>query len=251
MSILANYFTSVKINIFDKFESILDKWNKAGKALQNQTNGENFLEIKNIENSITDNRDKNIRLPIIENNLQSYFLNVFERNLFFKYSLKEEEIANSDIIFICVNTPSTKEPKLTENFDVNTISSFISRGIQLSLENVYSSLESICDSILKTENFQLIFRKRILIQKSTVQIETLRFIREYIINFYQKNFNHLQRIYLQEINAKIGVSLLIELKSEKDIENFVDEYFLLVNIPEFLAEGKYINNLEIIYNFTI
>lgn len=252
MSILANYFKSVKINIFDKYQTILDKWNNAGKALiinKNKLYNINDQTIEKTEEEIvytindnsnyTQNKDKTT-LPIIESNLQNYFSNVYEKNLFFKCSLKEEEIATSDLIFICVNTPSSKEPKIVDNFDVNYISSLISRGIQLSLDNVYSSLEFICDSILNTNKFNLIFKRRILIQKSTVQIETLKFIREFIVNYFKKNISILKRIIEEKLenDNDNNKNFIFEFDNEEEIEKFVDEYFLLVNVPEFLAEGK-------------
>ena len=255
MSILANYFKRVKINILDKYQTILDKWNNAGKALKQLSNNKSNIKntnnlfnnkghVEGIINTNNENHLENsiskITLPIIENNLKNYFINVYEKNLFFKHSLKEEEIANSDIIFICVNTPSSKEPKMTDNFDVNYISSLVSRGIQLSLDNVFSSLEFICDSILKTNKFQMVFKKRILIQKSTVQIETLKFIREFIINFFKKNVLILKKIIREECESSNDNNYLQKFSAEEDVEKFVDEYFLLVNIPEFLAEGKII-----------
>lgn len=254
MSILANYFKSVKINIFDKFQTILDKWNNAGKALKQLSINNSNSPINNTNNpyskgeSTNTNNINTINLPIIEKNFQNYFLNVYEKNLFFKYTIKEDEIANSDIIFICVNTPSSKEPKITENFDLNSISSLISRGIQLSLDNVFSSLQFICDSILKTNNPHMIFKKRILIQKSTVQIETLKQIREFIINFFKKNIIVLKKLIADDRSNNIdnifygGFCVKKNFRSfvaEADVERFVDEYFLLVNIPEFLAEGNY------------
>lgn len=236
MSILGNYFKNFKIIINDKFEGILDKWNNSGKSL-----------IKNINEENYDINNKKINLPIIEKNLQNYFLNVFNNNLFFKYDLTEEEIASSDLIFICVNTPSITEQKFSDNFDINSINNLINRGIQLSLDNVYSSLENICDAIINTNNYELIFRQRILIQKSTVHIETLKFMREFLIGFFLKKYEIIKKISDEKLNifqnprnknSDFNLNTYFFINNKSNIENFIDKFFLLVNIPEFLAEGN-------------
>lgn len=244
MTIFANYFKNFKINIYDKFASTLDKWIKAGRELISSASQGN--------ETIWDNKDTEelIALPIVEKNFQNYFLNVFEKNLFFKNSLTNIEIADNELIFICVNTPSITDEGLKENFDLNFISQRINQGIQLSLDNVYSSIENILTAIINTNDITKVFRKRIIIQKSTVQIDTLKNIREKIIEFFKKNFSLVKNLQILSDNELInkakyytstsigGASAFLNIATDDEIQKFVDEYFMLVNIPEFLAEGK-------------
>lgn len=211
MTVLANFYRNINIHIYDKFKSLVEKWRQAGHSLVNNT----------------DKRD--IKLPIVEKSLQELYAKVFNKNLLLTDEIKNEDLSTYDVIYICVNTPSTTNYKIKTDHSIDELQKEINRGIQLSLENVYSSIEGICEKILESKDVNCIFRERIIIQKSTVPIETLKGIKMLIKTFYKKNLDKLNVI------LKNSGSVLIE--TDDELNNFVSRYYKLVNIPEFLAEG--------------
>src|SRR4051812_24112499 len=64
MSVLANYYPKIKIQIFDTFKEILNRWIESGRKLKEENNN-------------------NHKLPIVEKNFDILFKKTFENNLFF------------------------------------------------------------------------------------------------------------------------------------------------------------------------
>ena len=79
MTIFANFHKEINFYVYDVYKKIIDKWN-----------------------NVKDEKS----LPIVEPLLFEYFQKVWNKNLFFIDNLSEELIIKSDIIFVCVNTPS-------------------------------------------------------------------------------------------------------------------------------------------------
>jgi UDP-glucose 6-dehydrogenase len=110
MTIFAYQYPGIKISIFDKNEQLIQKW----------------------RNSKTDS------LPIIEPKFRKYFEQVYNRNLFFCSELNSN-LEEFDLIFICVNTPSSSSYKISLKDSLNGLNQLshdINRGIQISTDNV-------------------------------------------------------------------------------------------------------------------
>jgi UDP-glucose 6-dehydrogenase len=110
MTIFAYQYPGIKINIFDKNEQLIEKWRKA----------------------------KLDSLPIIEPKFRKYYEQVYKRNLFFLSELNSN-LEEFDLIFICVNTPSSSCYKISLKESLNGLSQLsndINRGIQISTDNV-------------------------------------------------------------------------------------------------------------------
>ena len=230
MTVFAHYHPNIKFSIYDKSKNVLDKWNISGKSSKNI----NCLDDENKEIRTT-------TLPILENKFEKIFKNVFESNLFFKEDL-QEEVWNSEVIFICVNTPSTTRTKIRTNLSIEEIEKEISQGIELNMSYVYSCVDEICQIILNSNEMKIIFKPRIIVQKSTVTLETLSTIHKRIRNFFLNNKEQLNKIISPNIGDK-SEYLTMNLHTPDDINEYVDKTFRLVNIPEFLAEGSAMNNL--------
>ena len=93
----------------------------------------------------------------------------------------------------------------------------INMGIELNLENVYNSVEEICERIISTGDPKVILKERIFIQKSTVSMETLQTMHYRIKKIIKKYSNTLIKILDQNFN----------------IDEFASRYYQLVNIPNF------------------
>lgn len=225
MTVFASQYKNKKFIINDKFKNVIDKWNNSGKILR-----------KSIENINKDDVQSN--LPIVEKNFHNLFSNVFNENLFFKNFYSDEEILATDVVFVCVNTPSLYSNKIKTNISIEQIELEIKRGIEHDMRNVFDCLEELCERILQSKNLLSIFKERIIIQKSTVPIETLKLIKDKIFKFFKNNRTRI----LEIIDAK-NSHLLEYFEYDHKIFEYVSKYFKLVNIPEFLAEGSAINNL--------
>ena len=110
MTIFAYQYPGIKISIFDKNLELTKKWQNA----------------------------KFESLPILEASFSEYFEKVFNKNLFFISELNSD-LEQFDMIYICVNTPSSSSYKISLSDSLNGIGSLskeINRGIQISTENV-------------------------------------------------------------------------------------------------------------------
>lgn len=188
MTVLAHYYKNINIKIYDKFKTLISRWDEA-------------MMSKNYS-----------ALPLKEHNLEGMIEDVYNRNMFFTSNITDDDLRNTDVIFICVNTPSTTHTANSTSMD--ELEKEINKGIELSMTNVYQSLGELCDRIMSDPTMK---KERIVIQKSTVPIETLRKMKEVIEGCAKKHNVHLN----------------------EDI----DKYYKLVNIPEFLAEGTAMKNL--------
>ena len=230
MTVFAHYHMDIKFSIYDKSKNVLDKWNIAGKNLNNN----NCFDEENTEIKTT-------TLPILENKFEKIFKNVFDNNLFFKEDL-QEEVWNSEVIFICVNTPSTIHTKIRTNLSIEEIEKEISQGIELNMNYVYSCVDEICQIILNSNDIKTIFKPRIIVQKSTVTLETLSTLHRRIRNFFLNNKEQFNKIISSNIGDK-SEDMIMKWNTPDDINEYVNKTFRLVNIPEFLAEGSAMNNL--------
>ena len=110
MTIFAYQYPGIKISIFDKNQELIKKWQNA----------------------------KLDSLPIVEPSFTNYFEQVINKNLFFISELNTD-LEEFDMIYICVNTPSSCSYKISLSDSVNGItklSNDINKGIQISTENV-------------------------------------------------------------------------------------------------------------------
>lgn len=233
MSVFANYHSNIQFTLYDKSKSVTDKWNDAGRYYKSTVNS----NLENSDTNSSDSQDFKTKLPILENNFGEIFKKVFDKNLFFKDDLKEE-VLTSDVIFICVNTPSTVRYKIKTNLSIEELQKEISQGVELNLTYVYSCIDEICQVILDSDRADLILKERIIVQKSTVTLNTLRILHNRVKDFYTKNSEKLKKV----INSFNITEFNID-ENNFDIEAFVSKYYRLVNIPEFLAEGSAMNNL--------
>jgi UDPglucose 6-dehydrogenase len=232
MTVFAHYHPNIQFSIYDKSKNVLDKWNFAGKNL------------KNI--NCSDDKRQEIRttpLPILETKFEQIFKEVYERNLFFKESI-QEEVSNSEVIFICVNTPSTVRTKVKTNLSIEEIQKEISQGIELNMSYVYSCVDDICQIILNSNDIKIVFKPRIIVQKSTVTLETLKTLYMKIKDFFLNNREQLNKIISSHnANTDSITKKFKEFNTPDDVECYVNKHFRLINIPEFLAEGSAMNNL--------
>jgi UDPglucose 6-dehydrogenase len=143
---------------------------------------------------------------------------------------------------------------LNGKFTLEEIKREIMKGISLDMSNVNQSLEELINRIINSEevmkNPLLLFKERIIIQKSTVPIETLKklheLIKEVIISQgeklnkicenIQKNFNIENFTNFSNFDS-------LNFTDPQFIDFYVSKYFPLINIPEFLAEGTAVTNL--------
>ena len=189
MTMFAHYHPEVNIYVYDVFKKLIDKWN-----------------------AVTDEKS----LPIVEPSLYEYFIKVWKKNLFFIDNLSDDIIRKSDVIFVCVNTPSLTDCKYGTDVTLEELSKILNKGIELSMENVYKCVKDLTKRIISLDNNEM--RNKIIIQKSTVAIKTL----ENLYDIIHKTFE--------------------EEKSPLTKEQ-IDKKITLLNIPEFLAEGSAISNL--------
>lgn len=235
MTVFAHYHSNITFSIYDKYMSVIEKWNKAGRQLKEELSSD----------AINNNETKAI-MPILEPKFEGIFKEVFDNNLLFISDLKEE-VLNSEVIFICVNTPSTSFSKIKTNLTIEEIQKEISQGIQLNMNYVYSCVDEICQIILDSNSVESIFKERIIVQKSTVTLETLKTLHQKITKFFVSNKERLNKILATHAGNVSGDRKANEypekLESCKEIEEFVLKYFRLINIPEFLAEGSAMTNL--------
>jgi UDPglucose 6-dehydrogenase len=191
MTVLANYHNEINFYVYDVYKNLIDKWN-----------------------NITDEKS----LPIVEPSLYEYYKKVWNNNLFFIDNLSNEIIRKSDVIFICVNTPSLTNCKYGTDISFEELSKIINKGIELSMDNVYKCVKDLTKKIIFLDNGKEEMRNKIIIQKSTVAIKTLE-------NLY----NIIHETFTEE---KVNIS-----------KELIDMKISLLNIPEFLAEGCAIKNL--------
>ena len=191
MTIFANYHREINFYVYDVYKKLIDKWN-----------------------AVTDEKS----LPIVEPSLYEYFRKVWKQNLFFTDNLSDEIIRNSDVIFVCVNTPSLTNCKYGTDISFDELSRILNRGIELSMDNVYKCVKNLTKRIISLDNGNEKMRNKIIIQKSTVAIKTL----ENLYNIIHETFKE------EKVNL-----------SNEEIDNKIS----LLNIPEFLAEGCAVKNL--------
>ena len=191
MTIFANYHREINFYVYDVYKKLIDKWN-----------------------AVTDEKS----LPIVEPSLYEYFGKVWKQNLFFTDNLSDEIIRNSDVIFVCVNTPSLTNCKYGTDISFDELSRILNRGIELSMDNVYKCVKNLTKRIISLDNGNEKMRNKIIIQKSTVAIKTL----ENLYNIIHETFKE------EKVNL-----------SNEEIDNKIS----LLNIPEFLAEGCAVKNL--------
>jgi UDPglucose 6-dehydrogenase len=227
MTVFANYCRDKHIVVYDKFKDLIDRWNFGGKKLkQSQQLG-----------TINDNNHH--LLPIVEKDFEIYFSKSFDYNLSFSSCITDEHLLKTDLIFVCVNTPSLIPEKIRTDVSIEEVEDEISKGIQHNLKYVNKCIEEICERILKSENVNILLKERIIVQKSTVPIETLKNIQENLITYFKLN-----KLIVQEIIKKSqSENNKLSFESDEEIKSYVSKYFKLVNIPEFLAEGQAIQNL--------
>ena len=121
-------------------------------------------------------------LPIYEKGLDDIINKVRNKNLFFSTEV-DYHIKNSDIIFLCVNTP-TKQYGIGKN-----------KALDISfIENAVKNIGKVCKNLNQ---------KKIIVEKSTVPVKTGEMIRK-IISFYgnEEKFQILSNPeFLSEGNA--------------------------------------------------
>ena len=233
MSVFAHFHSNIQFTLYDKSKSLTEKWNRAGRNYKSTLNSNE----ENCDTKLIGSQDHKTKLPILENKFEQIFKNVFDKNLFFKDDLKEE-VLTSDVIFICVNTPSTVRSKIKTNLSMEEIQKEISQGIELNLNYVYSCIDEICQVILDSARPDQILKERIIVQKSTVTLKTLKNLHDRIKDFYTVNSEKLKKIIQSHNTTEWNLD-----ENNFDIEAFVSKYYRLVNIPEFLAEGSAMTNL--------
>jgi UDPglucose 6-dehydrogenase len=227
MTVLANYCKDKQIIIYDKFKEVIEKWNYAGKKLKESQEFGNIID------------SGSHKLPIVEKDFEYFFSKAFNSNLFFSSSITKENLINTDVIFVCVNTPSLIKDKIRTDISIEEVEIELSKGIKYNMEYVNKCIEEICDRILNSEDFDILIKERIIVQKSTVPIETLKNIQDYLIAYFKSNQLKVQKIIQKRGESQI--ELLFE--TDEEIKSYVSKYFKLVNIPEFLAEGEAMQNL--------
>ena len=183
MTVFANYHNEINFYVYDVYKTLIDKWN-----------------------NITDEKS----LPIVEPSLYEYYKKVWNNNLFFIDNLSDEIIRKSDVIFICVNTPSLTNCKYGTDISFEELSKIINKGIELSMDNVYKCVKDLTKKIIFLDNGKEEMRNKIIIQKSTVAIKTLE-------NLY----NIIHETFTEE---KVNIS-----------KELIDMKISLLNIPELLA----------------
>lgn len=194
MTIFAHYHPHTLFYVYDTYKPLIHKWNKAGQ-------------------------EKSQSLPIVEESLDKYFYEVYNRNLFFITDIPDDILALAEVVFVCVNTPSLTNHKYETDITMEELSLILNKGIELSMENVYKCVKDLTDRIVKLKpSNSNDLKKKIIVQKSTVALHTLTNLYEIIHSVYKDN---LRKETIEEI----------------------DSMFSLVNIPEFLAEGTAITNL--------
>ena len=192
MTIFANKHPSTNFYIFDVFKPLIDKWNSVTK-------------------------DPNT-LPIVEKDLFEPFNAVFNKNLLFISEITDEILLKTDLIFVCVNTPSITNYKYGTDLSIEEIGKILNAGIELSMDNVYKCVKDLTKRIISLDIEGNKMRNKIFIQKSTVAIMTLEHLYKLVHDIYKEQNSTLT-------------------------QDQIDEKISLVNIPEFLAEGTAISNL--------
>lgn len=192
MTIFANKHPSTNFYIFDVLKPLIDKWNSVTK-------------------------DPNT-LPIVEKDLFEPFNAVFNKNLLFISEITDEILLKTDLIFVCVNTPSITNYKYGTDLSIEEIGKILNAGIELSMDNVYKCVKDLTKRIISLDIEGNKMRNKIFIQKSTVAIMTLEHLYKIVHDTYKEQNSTLTQ---EQIDEKIS----------------------LVNIPEFLAEGTAISNL--------
>lgn len=193
MTIFAYKNPSTLIYVYDVYKPLITKWNN--------------VDLSNPSS-----------LPIVESNLYEYFKVVYNKNLFFISEISDNILSQSDLIFVCVNTPSITNYNYGTDITLDNLNAILMKGIELSMENVYKCVKDLTLRIISLKQQDpSTFHNKIIIQKSTVAVSTLEKLHDIIVSTFTSNTSYS----LDEIDTCLS----------------------LVNIPEFLAEGTAISNL--------